>query len=135
MQITATDCLKIFVLSGHEIFLNSAFTPFQKLGLGAPSVFLESPILNSFQRRGKHPGQQQLFGFLVQCVSSAESTVFLGFHSVRMYFFVFCGIVVTLLTFGTCQSNSCTHLATSLFSHLGTGIQSIKKRPCSNLAD
>jgi len=113
MQITATDCLKIFVLSGHEIFLNSAFTPFQKLGFGAFSVFLEFSIQSSFHRHCSVPKLQQLFGLLVQCVGSAESAVLLGFHSVRMRFFIFCGVVVTLLAFGTCQSNSCTHIATS----------------------
>ena len=49
-------------------------------------------------------------------MSFTESTIFLCFHSVWMRFFVFSGIVVTLFTLCTCQSNSCTHIATSLFT-------------------
>lgn len=45
----------------------------------------------------------------MKSMSLAESAVFLGFHSVRMILLILGCIVVTLLAFSTCQSNSCTH--------------------------
>ena len=45
---TATDCFNVDCLSGHEIFLNSAFTPLKKLGHFCFSA--ESPISTSHAR-------------------------------------------------------------------------------------
>jgi len=42
-------------------------------------------------------------------MSLAESAILFGFHSVRMILLVFGRIVITLLAFCTCQSDSCTH--------------------------
>lgn len=42
-------------------------------------------------------------------VLSAELTVLLGFHSVRMSFLLFCHVVVTLFAFRTCQCDLNAH--------------------------
>ena len=47
---TAIDCLKVACLSGHTIFLNSAFTPLKKPGdafFSAESPILTMPFYNS----------------------------------------------------------------------------------------
>ena len=49
----------------------------------------------------------------------AERTVLLGLHSFRMQLLLLHSVVVTLLAFGTCQSNSnahCVHLQLTIFS-------------------
>ena len=50
----------------------------------------------------------------MQCMGSAESTIFLSLHPVRMRLLIFGGIVVTLLTFCARQCNSCTHDSSSI---------------------
>ena len=102
-----------------EIIFKLAFKPLKKLFLGAFPVPVVSLIF-----------PHSLLGFFVQCMSSAESTIFLGLHPVRMCLLVFGGIVVTLFTFCACQCNSCTHLKFLQFFYR---ILSIKKRPVSYL--
>jgi len=50
-----------------------------------------------------------LFGFLMKCVTLAETAILLCFHSVGMLLFVFGTVVIPLFTFSTLQSNSGTH--------------------------
>lgn len=45
----------------------------------------------------------------MHCVSLAELTIFFCFHSVRMIFFLFCHVVITLFTFRTCQCDFYAH--------------------------
>ena len=62
---------------------------------------------------------------------SAESAIFLSFHSIWMSFLFFCHVVVTLFAFCTCQCDFYTHNShlqwLIYFSVLGT-----KKRPISS---
>ena len=68
-------------------------------------------------------------------MSLAESAVLLGFHTVRMSFFVLSHVIVALFAFCTCQCNFCAHdFHLHLYyrsSHLPLRylILSIKKRP------
>ena len=48
-------------------------------------------------------------------MSLAESAILLGLHSVRMSLLILGSIVVTLLAFGTSQSDFCTHFSTSTY--------------------
>ena len=63
-------------------------------------------------------------------MSFAESTILFGFHAVRMGFLILRHVVVTLLTFCTCQCNSCAHdfHLHLIFSYSRSNL-SIKKRP------
>ena len=45
----------------------------------------------------------------MQSMFPAESAILFDFHSVRMRLLVLCRIVVTLLTFRTCQCDSCAN--------------------------
>ena len=98
---TADVCFTRSCFVGQMIFLNSAFRPSNQLFLGVDSEFPITPHFLCPKRR--------LLGFLVYCMSLAETTVLLSFHSVRMSFLILCHVVVTLFTFCTCQCNSSTH--------------------------
>lgn len=57
---TATDCFMVDSLSGHEIFLNSAFRPLKKLGFEDFSA--ESPITASHPAPCRRPSIQPKSG-------------------------------------------------------------------------
>ena len=50
----------------------------------------------------------------MESMLSAEPTILLCFHSVRMVSLLFGRVVVTLLALGALQSDLCTHLVTSV---------------------
>ena len=89
MATTATVCLMIDVLSGHEIFLNSAFTPSKNPVLFP--FFEESPIFNSFPDK-----QMSAVSSLPHPVQDAISTVVKpGFTSSLCVSYAFCRIYNT----------------------------------------
>lgn len=115
---TAIDCFSADCLSGHDIFLNSAFTPLKKrkrVFLSVSAIPVTSKIHNACLS-GYQKIPSGLFGFLVHGMGLAESAILLGFHSVRMGLLILGCIVVTLLAFCTCQCYFCTHLSTSTYS-------------------
>jgi len=50
-----------------------------------------------------------LFGFSMQCMGPAETAIFLGRKSARMFTAVLCGIIITLLALSARQNNYVTH--------------------------
>ena len=100
---TAIVCLVSDFLSGQMIFLNSAFKPLNQLFLGAFSALtVVSPIVH-------FPFDLLLLRFFVHGVLFAESTVFLGFHSVRVILLFFCHVVISLFAIHTCQCDLYAH--------------------------
>ena len=52
-----------------------------------------------------------LFGFLVRRMLFAKLAVFIEFETIRIIFFVFVGLIITLLALGTSQRDCITHAA------------------------
>ena len=67
MQTTATDCFSTSFLSGHTIFLYSAFKPLKKLGLFAFSFLAESAISTPFLRKAAFSCNQIIWFPCVMC--------------------------------------------------------------------
>ena len=51
-------------------------------------------------------------------MSSAELTILLRLHTLRMILFLFCCVVITLFAFRTCQCNSYAHDFSTSMCHL-----------------
>ena len=114
MNRTATVCFATVSLSAKTIFLYSFFSPLKKLGFF--SFLADWPFFLWFLQLTLYslPYYHVLYwtgllGFLMHGMSLAESAVLLGFHTVRMSFFVLSHVIVALFAFCTCQCNFCAH--------------------------
>lgn len=99
---TATVCFPSVFWSGQIILLNSLFSPLNQLLFCFCELFFDF-----FLSAIKSP--HRLFCLSMRCVLFAESAILAELKSLRMDFFVFCSIVISLLAFCTSERNSRAH--------------------------